>query len=689
MKKNTAGNKQKTQSLLRNITVFVFLISLSPLLIMGLPSILSTSQILRDETINSRRQLIHQGALYIDLVMNDVESLIANLAGLEELNNALLVDSQESSHDKRVTQERIAYILNGYSNLKGLVSIDLFTEAGAHYHVGETLGSTGINTELRDRLFRETAAAGELVNWSGIEPSMISRSELPHAIIASKMLFAKMPGGESGNGLLVVSYDPAVFDPVFGAPTDQGSYTTVLDARHRIIFHPDSRVIGKPLSDDIVRNMDADADGYFQQSIDGQLMLVLFSNTQKGGWSVAEFVPLDSLMATINTWVAFLSVLFVFGVAGVLNFIRLIRKQVVQPIKKITETFKTLQSGDFHHADKLVLKNRDEIGDLGELFNSFIDAREDITTQKRLERQLSQQNQELQETLGRLRTTQAQMIQQEKLAGIGQLAAGVAHEINNPLGYVIANFGMAGKYVMRFGAVMNVVDRLRKGESVRPAGSDDTVIRELDLAWRENRIEDARTQMQEINDDIAEGLSRIAKIVAGLKSFSRVSQMEERGSYDLNQGIEETLLIANNELRYSADVQFQAGDIPAVAANGGQINQVLLNIMLNAVHAIKSRHGSEKGVITIGTCVEGSHVCCRIADNGCGMSQEVMKHVFEPFFTTKAVGQGTGLGLSIAYDIIVNKHLGKLEISSAPGEGSVFCLRIPIGQEADHEGECG
>ena len=677
---NALCEKPKRISLLRNITVFVFLISLSPLLIMGLPSIISTSNMLRQRTIDSQIENIRQGAFYIDLVMNDVESLIANLSGLDEVNDALLHESDGSTYDKLLTQAKIGYTLSGYTNLKGLVSIDLYSKTGAHYHVGETLNVSDVNSEIIDRYFREAETAGEDIRWNGIEESLNRQSKHGHLIIASRLLAGKGPGGQPANGLLVVSYDPAVFDAVFGTRMEKGAFSSIVDARQRIVFHPDPKYIGKAMSQDIVDRMDS-PQGYFETNIGGQQMLVVYSRTLKGGWAAAEFIPTSSIMEQINYRIIILSFLVIFGVMGALNFIRVVSKRVVVPIKMITETFKSLQAGDFQHADKLTVLPNDEIGDLGELFNSFIDAREDITTQKKLERRLNEQNRELQEALDRLKITQTQLIQQEKLAGIGQLAAGVAHEINNPLGYIIANFSLIGKYVGRFANLMETVEGLLKGHAALPDQSAQAVFGVLESTWRENRIDDARAEMQEINADIAEGLSRIAKIVTGLKSFSRVSQPDEWGSYDMNSGIEATLLIASNELKYNAAVRFRPGEIPAVMANGGQINQVLLNILINAVHAIKQKYGQEKGVIEIDTFTKGGYVCCDIRDDGCGMAEEVMNRVFEPFFTTKPAGQGTGLGLGIAYDIVVNKHRGMLEVSSTPGEGSRFRLRIPIGQE--------
>ena len=264
------------------------------------------------------------------------------------------------------------------------------------------------------------------------------------------------------------------------------------------------------------------------------------------------------------------------------------------------------------------------------------------------------------------------------MAGIGQLAAGVAHEINNPLGFVTSNFAVLNKYMIRLDNLLEIVDPYRQTKEFVSAEHDY-----IKRAWEENSIDLTRDDLKEIISDTQEGLKRIAEIVNALKTFSRVTFNNEKTSFDLNEGIKTTLLIANNEIKYSSIVEYNPNPLPIINANGGQINQVMLNIIVNAAHAIKQKHEKRKGLITIGTQVEGGYVCCYIGDDGCGMTQDVMNRIFEPFYTTKDVGQGTGLGLSLAYDIIVNKHSGRLEVTSEVGVGTCFRVMIPICNEKD------
>ena len=477
-------------------------------------------------------------------------------------------------------------------------------------------------------------------------------------------------------GLLVISYNPAVFEEAFGTKSDPTSYYIILDRENRIIYHPERRFIGYTLSDGLTSQMQQNK-GYFTQAIDGKNMLVVYDDTQKGNWKVARFIPLNDIISKANsmTWIFMLLIVLSLAVTVAFGFI--MSKQIVEPINMVTNTFKRLQSGDFTEVSRFKVVNQDEISQLGALFNSFIDAREDITTQKKLERQLNQQNQELQQTLESLRTAQAQMVQQEKMAGIGVLAAGVAHEINNPLGFVTSNFTVLNKYVGFLENMFKISDEIR----VMKEPDFAVLMPKLKKAWEDNHMELLRSDLSEIISDTQEGLTRIARIVNALKAFSRINTLEEKSYYDLNEGIKTTLLIANNEIKYNSEVRYIPEPLPEIYANGGQINQVLLNIIVNAAQAIKQKQHSEKGLIIIKTFTQNNFICCEITDSGTGMTNEVMNRIFEPFFTTKEVGQGTGLGLSLAYDIIVNKHSGRLEVKSEYGIGTTFSIYIPVTQK--------
>jgi signal transduction histidine kinase len=264
-----------------------------------------------------------------------------------------------------------------------------------------------------------------------------------------------------------------------------------------------------------------------------------------------------------------------------------------------------------------------------------------------------------------LRQAQNELVKREKLASIGELSAGVAHEINNPLGFVRSNFSTLRRYVERYQPFFEAYRNLPP-----PKPGD------LEQIWEEQRIERTLSDIGNLFHETEDGIQRIVSIVSNLKDFSRAGNSVVMDDYSINRGIESTLVIARNEYKYVADIRTEPGDVTTVACNANEINQVLLTLIVNAAQAIKSWK-TDRGTITIRTWQEGSTVCCSVADDGPGISSEVQSRIFEPFFTTKKAGEGTGLGLSIAYDIIVNRHGGTLRLHSKQGEGATFTLKIP------------
>ncbi|WP_298271443.1 ATP-binding protein [Geobacter sp.] len=274
----------------------------------------------------------------------------------------------------------------------------------------------------------------------------------------------------------------------------------------------------------------------------------------------------------------------------------------------------------------------------------------------------------LEKAYAELKATHAQMLQQEKMASIGQLAAGVAHEINNPIGFISSNLGTLRKYVGR------LVDYIGfQGE--RLAALSLEVATELAQKRQALKLDYIFNDTEKLIDESLEGTERVRKIVADLKSFSRVDDAETKLA-DINECLESTLNIAWNEIKYKATVKKELGDIPAVRCNPQQLNQVFLNLLVNAAHAIEGQ-----GEIGVGTTHEGKWIAIRVSDTGCGIPEEIRGRIFEPFFTTKEVGVGTGLGLSISYDI-VRKHGGEISVESEPGNGTTFTVLIPVTQQA-------
>lgn len=301
---------------------------------------------------------------------------------------------------------------------------------------------------------------------------------------------------------------------------------------------------------------------------------------------------------------------------------------------------------------------------------------------RRLQKQLIEKNIELEDALETLKVLQMKLIQEDKMASIGQLSAGIAHEINNPLGFVASNFSTLKKYN---GKIRECISEYRKFIESVQVSTSEVVYDEIDRIKsleEKNKIEYILSDLEELYNDTYNGLDRIKKIVVTLKNFVHESNADTFEDYNLNQGIKDTLEISRNELKYNIAIKTKLNDtLPLIKAKTSEINQVLLNIIINAAHSIKEKFELDVGgSIAITTFNDKKFVYCIIEDNGVGILEKNITKIFNPFFTTKKVGKGAGLGLSISYDIIVNKHNGNIEVESKALQGAKFILTLPIYQ---------
>lgn len=296
----------------------------------------------------------------------------------------------------------------------------------------------------------------------------------------------------------------------------------------------------------------------------------------------------------------------------------------------------------------------------------------DITNRKHAEKQLREDKEELDRLLKQLKEAQNQLLQSEKLASIGQLAAGVAHEINNPVGYISSNINNLERYIHDIFTLLDSYQSFAIDLSDQDRKAIDDLKRQLDFDF-------LRTDIQDSLAETMEGVWRVKQIVQDLKDFSHVDEGEWHWS-DIHKGLDSTLNIVHNDLKYKAEVIKEYGDLPEVECLPSQLNQVFMNMLVNAAHAIE-----DNGYIRIRTFVTGQETACiQIQDTGKGIEPEQVKKIFDPFFTTKPVGQGTGLGLSLSYGII-EKHGGRIQVQSRVGEGTTFSIEIPITQSENQE----
>lgn len=324
----------------------------------------------------------------------------------------------------------------------------------------------------------------------------------------------------------------------------------------------------------------------------------------------------------------------------------------------------------FALADRINVLRRDKERSQAEALSASLENQRIVREQNVvLEEKVQQRTQALQESNEHLKRTQSQLVSAEKMAALGQLTAGIAHEINNPINFITSNIQPLRRNITE------IVEVIQAYRALTPETAS-TKVKELKERERALGLSDSIDELDDIIGSIAEGSKRTAEIVRGLRNFSRLDE-DDLVEIDLHEGLRSTLALLGPQIKDKVDVRFLPGDLPRVECYPGKVNQVFMNVLNNAIQATLARAGGPAALVEVTTSTLADHVRISISDNGIGMNEDVKSRMFDPFFTTKPVGDGTGLGLAIVFGII-QEHQGHIDVVSEPGRGTTMCIHLPV-----------
>lgn len=612
-------------NLVHKLVVYLIIVSFLPLLFSGVVSYIRANHIIKTNITNSNAQLLSKKSHLMEHILSDIESLIANLSGIEEIFSILKDEkSGKSDYNRLATQARIGYILSSYKNISGLLSIDIYSKYGDMYHYGDTLNVQKIDEGLIKRLQEEAEAGGNSIYWAGVEDNINLNSKVKKVITAVKNLKSlnTRPYREENLGTIIVNYDIGQFQKEMMEDSLYDTRYLVLDQKNRVVFHDDKSLIGDILSADYVNGMTGDS-GSFSTKIDGISTTVSFYKSGKNGWTMVGLVPEVSIIAQTddirNSTVIILLLSFGFGILIAL----LISRAMVRPIERITGLFKEIEQGTIDLKTRLIKTSHDEIGELITWFNAFMDS---LEAKKKVDEAL---------TLAKESAESANIAKSEFLANM-------SHEIRTPMNGVI---GMT--------------------ELLMDTPLDD--------------------HQKEMVGTVKNAADSLLEIINDILDFSKI----EAGKIELNNtvfdvhtlvGKVNTLLGMKAQEKGLVVTTYISDRVPLLFGDAEKLRQVLINLVGNAIKY------TDRGGIYIRATLEKQTerdviVRFEIQDTGIGISKKDLDKLFVSFAqldgsSTRRHG-GTGLGLAISKKLI-NMMGGEINVHSEAEKGSTFSFTCMV-----------
>jgi|GEM_PF-5784746 len=604
---------------------------------------------------------------------------ISDVALLTSKENKILVNDEGNIGSESIKDE-IEYLRNVEKIRKVYASMSIYDAKGIK--LGDTRGLL-IGVDESKKPFFKTAIQGNIY-WDN-EPVMSKSLGFP------VMHFAGSLKDIHGNikGVLVTRFPVGklhdILRDTIGDKSLGGVNVDLMDDDGLILFsnHDRANVLKQKFGnfETIQKAINSDKKEVinFTAQENGEKRLFIAAQQQgyldfKGNnWILVVSVKPNLLFKSVNDLLRTFFLIGLLLVVMLIPFSIFFSRAISRPLLELTRIMDEVGKGDLNKS--ITIKSNDEIGELAVAFNKMIKNLEHVTASRdELDREIGHRKlmeEELMKSYDDLKQAQTQLFQSEKLASIGQLAAGVAHEINNPVGFISNNMEILQEYVGNYTKILRIVENVKGQVDSGDVRKAKAAVDELKKLEEEINLEFMMGDVNKLLEHSSRGLERIRKIVLDLRTFAREDHADTMELVKIEEVIDSILSIVQSELKSKAELVKDYGDTPLIKCNPQRLGQVFINLLVNATQAIK-----EKGKIIIKTYQQDQHVCIDISDTGKGILEENLKKIFDPFFTTKPVGQGTGLGLSVSYEI-VKKHGGEIKVQSKQGEGTTFTVMLP------------